>query len=215
MSILRLASVAFACVIACFSTAPYAQTTPDESLCDGLLGHTPSLYGLCLAYMAAKEKAGSLTQPPAVQKIFDKYEQARADDDPPLPGTCPCWTAEELQSWVDAKPEYPSCISYITNSSIGWFTNYVVGGLEYSANAIIQWDSGSPNRTCEGKGADDAESSKSEDLTEAQFEACYADVYDSLITLKKLYTEPFLDDGITTNPDYLNNAYWGYTFCLP
>lgn len=57
-------------------------------------GHTPALYGLCIAW----HNAGSDN---ARDRILDKYDDKAGPGDPPMPGTedevpCPCWGNTEL-----------------------------------------------------------------------------------------------------------------------
>ena len=123
MRMSHLASIAFACSISLFSTASIAQPPADDGRCDVLSGYTPGLYGLCVAYWATQENGKS----DASSKILEKYNEKRdlENDDPNMPGLCPCWTADELGSWRDSLAEdgvFPEC-SDPNNDFVVWSYN--------------------------------------------------------------------------------------------
>ncbi|MAT65101.1 MAG: hypothetical protein CMN57_05615 [Gammaproteobacteria bacterium] len=84
--------------------APAAASTPDgetpanEGVCDELMGATPGLYGLCVAYCEAQDLDTVDKQPPNT-KILDNYRKKMKAGDPDMPciqAPCPCWSSEEL-----------------------------------------------------------------------------------------------------------------------
>lgn len=91
---------------------------PLMGVCDGLLGGTPALYGLCLAYCEAQGAVpadltapGSWLMAPS-RSILDNYRSRMQPGDPDMPclqPLCPCWTEDELaEMFVNALP-YIQC----------------------------------------------------------------------------------------------------------
>jgi len=93
------------------SGAVLAQTgdsmpPPNEGVCDELIGGTPGLYGLCVAFSEAQdcEPEFTLDNPfedctPSSPKLLEIYDKKKTEADPPMPGVaygCPCWTEEEI-----------------------------------------------------------------------------------------------------------------------
>ena len=106
MTLSRLLGVAFACTISLTSTSSFAAPPSSEELCNDLLGFTPSLYGLCVAYWETAEVTPNLDEPPANAKILEKYREKKKEGDPDMPGLatdsgCPCWSVEEFNSIVE------------------------------------------------------------------------------------------------------------------
>lgn len=79
---------------------------PNEGICDELIGGTPGLYGLCVAFSEAQdcEPDFTLGNPfenctPSSPKLLELYDKKKTESDPPMPGVafgCPCWTQTEL-----------------------------------------------------------------------------------------------------------------------
>jgi hypothetical protein len=108
--------ILIAVTFALISSVPATAQTPDgltpavETVCDDLIGYTPGLYGLCVAYCEAHD--AQLLSPsgdPAEldrpnRQILRNYNSLRSDSDPTMPcvpadepqDSCPCWTADEL-----------------------------------------------------------------------------------------------------------------------
>lgn len=121
MKRITLISVA---LILCVSGSALAQGTPDgvtpanEGVCDVLIGGTPGLYGLCVAYCEAQdcdfEAAISNQCKPPRQPVLNNYNKRRRVGDPEMPCVqveteCPCWTSAEL-AIVDA-PDPNACLN--------------------------------------------------------------------------------------------------------
>jgi hypothetical protein len=121
MRISHLASIAFACSISLFPTASFAQAPADDGRCDDLSDYTPGLYGLCVAYWATQENGNS----EASSKILEKYvaRQSEANGDPDMPGLCPCWTADELESWESGISGTTTCYGDFGVEYAGWLTD--------------------------------------------------------------------------------------------
>jgi len=94
------------------------QTPAVEGVCDPLIGLTPGLYGLCLAFCEAQdceatfnETTGETVFEPICEasspNILGNYNELRAPGDPLLPclnivaAECPCWTEDELDTIAD------------------------------------------------------------------------------------------------------------------
>lgn len=106
------------------STVAFAEGTPDgetpanEGVCDELVGFTPGLYGLCVAFCEAQDcevdfdpVTGELVFDPSCTtsspKVLDNYTRRMGPDDPFMPcvnidNGCPCWTEDELDQVADA-----------------------------------------------------------------------------------------------------------------
>ena len=94
---------------------PANSAAPDSSasnvgVCEGLIGHTPGLYGLCRAFHNMKDcdvtydpGSGDINFSPdckpSSRKLLDMYSNLAQPGDPSMPGIgpqCLCWTEEEL-----------------------------------------------------------------------------------------------------------------------
>ena len=79
----------------------------NEGICDELIGGTPGLFGLCVAFHAhdcepdfSEEYPFAECKPSSV-KILELYNKRKQPGDPEMPGIqkpCPCWTLEEIQN---------------------------------------------------------------------------------------------------------------------
>ena len=103
----NLAIAAAAVTLGTFLAAPAPAQTPDaippaqEGICDQLIGGTPGLYGLCVAYCEAQDlnemfqeiKAGGKPG----EKILANYNRKKQLGDPDMPcivsapDACPCF----------------------------------------------------------------------------------------------------------------------------
>ena len=111
---MRLLPTLFTVTFILFGGVSATAQTPDgenpanEDVCDSLIGLTPGLYGLCVAYCEAHD--AHILSPggdPAEldvpnRKILENYNKKKTESDPAMPcvqpGPCPCWT--------DAWPPY-------------------------------------------------------------------------------------------------------------
>ena len=105
------------------------ETTPGlESVCDPLIGGTPALYGLCIAYCEAQDlDTIDLSQPDPWKSapsraILDSYRSRMQPGDPDMPCLqqpgCPCWTEDELAN------AYPTTLaSFQCTTDDGTITN--------------------------------------------------------------------------------------------
>ena len=95
-----------------YAQTPDGQTPFNEGVCDELIGHTPGLYGLCVAFCEAQDFA-DISVPITEQdlekimaaipsgKIVENYNKRKKATDPPMPcirveEPCPCWDAAEF-----------------------------------------------------------------------------------------------------------------------
>ena len=116
-----LAAGSLALLVSISGIAPVSAQTPDgetpanEGVCDGLLGLTPGLYGLCVGFCEAQDCVATLTGEvtfdascrPSSPKLLENYNKRSKQGDPPMPcinvaqDECPCWTEEELDVIAD------------------------------------------------------------------------------------------------------------------
>ena len=104
----RLLGIACTCILPLVTTFTNAQTPDDatpatEDVCDVLLGGTPGLYGLCVAYCEAHDADSSAEDSTASSRILEKYRARMAPGDLDMPCLTPCaedkcWTYSELAS---------------------------------------------------------------------------------------------------------------------
>ena len=95
---------------------PDGETPANEGVCDELLGATPGLYGLCVAYCEAQDcddfdMAKAAQCKAANPRILDNYNTKKQAGDPDMPcvqPVCPCFTPEDL-ALIDTP--YVSCAS--------------------------------------------------------------------------------------------------------
>ena len=112
-NLLMVVLLVFACAAA-YAQTPDDETPANEGICDGLIGFTPGLYGLCVAFCEAQdcEPDFSLEDPfencnPSSEKLLEIYRRRKQDSDPGMPcikSPCPCWTPEELATLVLPEP---------------------------------------------------------------------------------------------------------------
>ncbi len=101
--------------VAAYAQTPDGETPANEGVCDVLIGATPGLYGLCVAFCEAQDWADEdvpiteaefelLKNRSPSGRILTAYNRKKTDSDPDMPcilveEACPCWTAEELASF--------------------------------------------------------------------------------------------------------------------
>lgn len=91
---------------------PDGDTPAEETVCDQLIGGTPGLYGLCVAYCEAQDHSDALPGEPPAWKILDVYNKRRKAGDPEMPclqAPCPCWSEDDLDIAI---PTVNSCIDF-------------------------------------------------------------------------------------------------------
>jgi len=108
---------------AIYAQTPDEETPANEGVCDDLMGATPGLYGLCIAFCEAQDcdPDFSLDDPlencnPSSEKLLRNYNRKKTELDPDMPcikEPCPCWTQEELESlaWPSPSDQYAECRS--------------------------------------------------------------------------------------------------------
>ena len=78
---------------------PDGETPANEGVCDELIGGTPGLYGLCVAYCEAQDLDEFGQPKPSNTRLLEIYEKKRRSGDADMPCIrvpCPCWTSAEL-----------------------------------------------------------------------------------------------------------------------
>lgn len=88
-----------------YAQTPDGETPANEGVCDQLIGGTPGLYGLCVAFCEAQDCYYDETQSMQCevpnQKILKNYNKKKSAGDPEMPclvgqpPVCPCFTYEE------------------------------------------------------------------------------------------------------------------------
>ena len=98
---------------------PLLKQAPAQSVCDGLIGLTPGLYGLCVAYCDAQScdaegaKSGQCKRTKPNESVLRNYNRKMQAGGPPMPcvapptSPCPCLTEEEagFSHWVSCSVE--------------------------------------------------------------------------------------------------------------
>ncbi|MGI9330887.1 MAG: hypothetical protein ACR2QB_09255, partial [Gammaproteobacteria bacterium] len=105
-----------------------------EDVCDGLIGGTPGLYGLCVAYCEAQDLNEFDKRPPS-EKILANYEKKMKEGDPDMPcvkteTACKCWTPAELD-------RFGSLGSASCSIQSGFFTSISDSGIDGYLNAAV------------------------------------------------------------------------------
>jgi len=96
----------------------------EFDVCDPLIGSTPGLYGMCVAYCKATELEQELADtahPERLafiaerkQRVLGRYNGMRQDSDPTMPCVqkvaCPCWTSAQTSAsfWLSRSGK-PQC----------------------------------------------------------------------------------------------------------
>jgi hypothetical protein len=119
LTMLVTAIAAFTVAAPATAQTPDGETPANEGVCDVLIGSTPGLYGLCVAFCEAQDcevtydpSTDEVTFDPDCKpsnpKILENYNRRMQPDDPDMPcvnyvvSECPCWTEEELNEVADA-----------------------------------------------------------------------------------------------------------------
>ncbi len=102
---------------------PDGVTPANEGVCDELIGGTPGLYGLCVAFCEAQDceatldeatgqiELGSSCKTSSI-KLLGKYNSRKGPADPDMPcvtvaaSECQCWTDTELYGLGSFKTTY-------------------------------------------------------------------------------------------------------------
>jgi hypothetical protein len=132
-----------------YAQTPDGQTPANEGVCDVLQGHTPGLYGLCVAFCEAQDYA-DISMPITEEellalkaampsgKILDNYNKRKKETDPPMPcikveEPCPCWDSAEFDDvtyktfyrctlWNDYGANEQNAANIHTQTLLGWGT---------------------------------------------------------------------------------------------
>ena len=67
-----LLGIAFACSISFIPTASFAVPPSDDGRCDVLLGSTPGLFGLCMAYWATQANGNGQASSKILENTTEK-----------------------------------------------------------------------------------------------------------------------------------------------
>jgi hypothetical protein len=179
----------------------------NEGICDSLIGSSPSLYGLCLAFWAQGcEPDWSMENPfescsAGSQTILDLYASRARPSDPPMPGIqapCPCWSSEELAGlrYRSSEPyEYSFCLkdgsgTNFTNRDIWRIGKPNPDGGDYYSTFVATWinltDAGSTHicairDRCDGNPGSCLDYEYLMPITAEQFLACEAQVASSAL----------------------------------
>ncbi|HYQ70324.1 MAG TPA: hypothetical protein VET88_00195 [Gammaproteobacteria bacterium] len=98
---------------AVLAITPDGETPANEGVCDGLMGGTPGLYGLCVAFCEAQDceatldpATGLIEFEPGCKtsdiRLLERYNSRKEPTDPDMPcvnvaaNECQCWSSEEL-----------------------------------------------------------------------------------------------------------------------
>lgn len=115
----RLALVAVTLFSVVSIAQPSKEETPaNESVCDGLIGQAPGLYGLCVAFCEAQSCKATYNHTsgeimldekckPSSPRILANFNKLAGDGGPTMPCVqveateCPCWSETELDYIAD------------------------------------------------------------------------------------------------------------------
>lgn len=108
---------------------PDGETPANEGVCDELVGTTPGLYGLCVAFCEAQDAEASIDATgevtfaedsrPSNPKLLEAYNRKRVEGDPPMPcvneevGERPYWTASNRHRGTLASPYRVLCAAHL------------------------------------------------------------------------------------------------------
>lgn len=97
-----------------YASTPDGQTPVNEGVCDNLVGGTPGLYGLCVAFCEAQDHAAlsapiteeefkALEDSAPSGRILANYNKKKQDSDPDMPcikaeEPCPCRDSAEFDT---------------------------------------------------------------------------------------------------------------------
>ena len=123
LTMLVTAIAAFAVAAPATAQTPDGETPANEGVCDVLIGSTPGLYGLCVAFCEAQDCEATYDPAtdevtfdpdckPSNPKILENYNRRMKSEDIDMPcinfavSECPCWTEEELDEIADGYTLY-------------------------------------------------------------------------------------------------------------
>ena len=84
---------------------PLIKQSPAQSVCDGLIGLTPGLYGLCVAYCdnqscdAEAAESGQCKRSAPNESVLRNYNRKMQAGDPPMPCLAP-----PTSPWASSSP---------------------------------------------------------------------------------------------------------------
>ena len=114
---------------------PDGETPANEGVCDQLVGGTPGLYGLCVAYCEAQDHTDAVPSDPPARKILDVYNKRRKIGDPEMPciqAPCPCWSEDDLDVTM---PTLTACVDFIGDPQLQVDALTISGPAPSSLNA--------------------------------------------------------------------------------
>jgi len=125
---------------------PDGETPANEGVCDELIGGTPGLYGLCVAFCEAQDCEATLDETTGQIelgascktsniKLLEKYNKRKVSGDPNMPcmtvaaNDCQCWTDNELYGLASFQTDYckesqPSSWALIGSSLTKWHLEF-------------------------------------------------------------------------------------------
>ena len=123
--ILLAATFTLICNVPAIAQTPDGETPAVETDCDILVGATPGLYGLCVAFCEAHD-ADLLTELDVPNRnILRNYDTLRGDSDPVMPCLepdapqvpCPCWSADELLEVLPPETNFDANFAHACDDS--------------------------------------------------------------------------------------------------
>lgn len=193
----------FAISASLFADTPDGETPANEGVCDGLIGMTPGLYGLCVGFCEAQDCEATFDPAtneitfdescrPSSPKLLTNYNRKMLPDDPPMPclniaeDECPCWTEEEIQllapesaECIDTRVDYPEfhTLIQLEGRYYGWPE---LEGVDRARSDAGNHNSGNPTcsyfilRQLHPDDTDQFQISRSFEITPAESEICQA-----------------------------------------
>jgi len=151
---------------------PDGETPANEGVCDELIGTTPGLYGLCVAYCEAQDLDKFGEQKTSNDTLLKVYNKRRNAGDPEMPcrqAPCPCWDAAELDSIV------ANLADCGTTSGGGVRTSFINDSFKNDATATGTFNEAGTylSGTCSLRFSD---TSRRFDVDEDQFFICFDEV---------------------------------------
>lgn len=175
------------------------RTPTNESVCNGLIGQAPGLYGLCVAFCEAQDCTATYNSTtgemvydakckPSSSKLLENFNNVAGEGGPTMPCVnglrensadetvegiqCPCWTEAELDYIADGQSIFcksPSLYGY--------------DGTNYN-----QIDFASASFTASGSAAtcfyneNSPPTTRYQEITDEQFNACQISVYNECLS---------------------------------
>lgn len=141
--------------IPALAQTPDGETPANEGVCDELVGKTPGLYGLCVAFCEAQDAdatfdpaTGVVTfsddSRPSNPKLLDVYNRKMNDGDPTMPCVnvvedeyvCPCWTEGEINSLASVQSDFCGYTTTPSGSQLTILTGSGAYGPERASAGI-------------------------------------------------------------------------------